>query len=152
MYVWTELYSIILKIYTYISFRIGIQNIFKVTYFNTQLCNTNKAICHSSMCILLKIFFLFFAVCVYLLFPGSSNGKKKKPACRNAEDLGWIPGLGRSPREGHGTHSGILAWRIPWTEVPRGLERGGKPTLHSLGCLIWDILDICLWGCISWLW
>ena len=27
-----------------------------------------------------------------------------------------IPGLGRSPGERNGTHSIILAWRIPWTE------------------------------------
>ena len=33
-------------------------------------------------------------------------------------DLGSIPALGRSPREGKGTaiHSSILAWRIPWTK------------------------------------
>ena len=34
-----------------------------------------------------------------------------------------VPGLGRSPGEGHATHSSILAWRIPmargawWTAV-----------------------------------
>ena len=28
-------------------------------------------------------------------------------------DLGSIPGLGRSPGGGDGTHSSILAWRIP---------------------------------------
>ena len=33
-------------------------------------------------------------------FPGGSGGKKKS-AC-NSGDLGWIPGLGRSPGEGHG--------------------------------------------------
>ena len=38
-----------------------------------------------------------------------------------AGDLGSIPGLGRSPGGGHGTHSNILAWRIPWTEEPGGL-------------------------------
>ena len=32
-------------------------------------------------------------------FPGSSNGKES--AC-NAGDLGLIPGLGRSPGDGHG--------------------------------------------------
>ena len=31
-------------------------------------------------------------------------------------DSGSIPGSGRSPEEGNGTHSNILAWRIPWTE------------------------------------
>ena len=30
-------------------------------------------------------------------------------------DAGLIPGLGRSPGGEHGNHSGILAWRIPWS-------------------------------------
>ena len=42
-------------------------------------------------------------------FPGSSDGKES--AC-NAEGLGLIPGLGRSPGGGYGIHSSILAWRI----------------------------------------
>ena len=46
------------------------------------------------------------------VFPGGSGGKES--AC-NAGDLGSIPGLGRSPGEGKGYHSSILAWRIPWT-------------------------------------
>jgi len=38
-----------------------------------------------------------------------------------------IPGLGRSPGEGNGsTHSSILAWRIPWTEEPGGLQSMGS--------------------------
>ena len=43
----------------------------------------------------------------------------------NAEDVrdtGLIPELGRSPREGMATHSSALAWRIPWTEEPHGLQ------------------------------
>ena len=44
-----------------------------------------------------------------------------------AGDLGLIPGLGRSPGEGNGsTHSSILAWRIPWTEEPGGLQSTGS--------------------------
>ena len=38
--------------------------------------------------------------------PGGSHGKES--TC-NAGDLGLIPGLGRSPGGGHGTHSSILA-------------------------------------------
>ena len=49
---------------------------------------------------------------VFLGFPFGSAGKES--AC-NAGDLGLIPGLGRSPGEGNGHHSSILAWRIPWT-------------------------------------
>ena len=48
----------------------------------------------------------------------------KEPAC-NVEDargIGSIPGLGRSPGEGHSNHSSILAWRIPWTEEPGELQ------------------------------
>ena len=32
------------------------------------------------------------------------------------------PGSGRYPGVGNGNHSNILAWRIPWTEEPGGLE------------------------------
>ena len=40
-------------------------------------------------------------------------------------DLGSIPGLGRSPGEGMAIHSSILAWRIPWTKEPGGLQSMG---------------------------
>ena len=36
----------------------------------------------------------------------------------DVRDSGLIPGLGRSMEKGMATHSGILAWRIPWTEEP----------------------------------
>ena len=42
--------------------------------------------------------------------PGGSDGKESA-FC--AGDLGSIPGLGRSLKEGMATHSSILAWRIP---------------------------------------
>ena len=38
-------------------------------------------------------------------------------------DSGLIPGSGGSPGGGSmATHSGIPAWRIPWTEGPDGLQ------------------------------
>ena len=40
-------------------------------------------------------------------FPGGSDGKEH--AC-SAGDTGLIPGSGRSPGEGNGYHSSILAW------------------------------------------
>ena len=43
-------------------------------------------------------------------FPGGS-AVKNPPA--NARDTGLIPGSGRSPGEGNGTHSSILAWEMP---------------------------------------
>ena len=39
--------------------------------------------------------------------------------------LGLISGSGRSPGGGHGTHSSVLAWRVPWTEEPSGLRSTG---------------------------
>ena len=41
-------------------------------------------------------------------------------------DVGLIPELGRSPGEEMATHSGILAWEIPWTETPGGLQSLGS--------------------------
>ena len=51
--------------------------------------------------------------------PGGSDGKKS--AC-NAGDL-----VQENPLEkGMDTHSGTLAWRIPWTEEPEGLQSVGS--------------------------
>ena len=52
-------------------------------------------------------------------FPVGSGGKES--AC-NAGD--WVRSLGwEDPlEEGMATHSSILAWRIPWTEEPGGLQ------------------------------
>jgi len=55
-------------------------------------------------------------------FPGSSVGKE---SAWYAGDVGSIPGWGRSLEKGTATHSSILAWRIPWTEEPRGLQSMG---------------------------
>ena len=49
----------------------------------------------------------------------------KESAC-NAGDLGLIAGLGRSLEKGMTAHSGMLAWRIPWTEEPDGLQSMGS--------------------------
>ena len=54
--------------------------------------------------------------------PHSSAGKEF--VC-NGEDIGdadSILGLRRSPGEEMAAHSSILAWKIPWTEEPGGLQ------------------------------
>ena len=38
----------------------------------------------------------------------------------------FIPRLGRSPEGEHGPRSSILAWRLPWTEEPGGLQSMGS--------------------------
>ena len=56
-------------------------------------------------------------------FPGGLNDKES--TC-NAGDLGSVPGLGRFPGGGHGNHSSILDWKIPWTEEAGGLQSMGS--------------------------
>ena len=40
----------------------------------------------------------------------------------------WVRSLGREDilEKEMATHSSILAWRIPWTEKPRGLQSTGS--------------------------
>ena len=47
-------------------------------------------------------------------------------------DVGLIAGSGRSPGEGRATHSSILAWEIPWTEGPGGLQSLGSQSRTRL--------------------
>ena len=54
----------------------------------------------------------------------------KNPPANAGEvrEVGLIRGLGRSPSHSSilvATHSSILAWRIPWTEEPGGLQSMG---------------------------
>ena len=62
---------------------------------------------------------------VHKVFPAGSDGKE---SAWNAGNLGSIPGLGRAPGEENGNppHSCILAWKIPWTEEPGGLQFMGS--------------------------
>ena len=48
----------------------------------------------------------------------------------DVRDMGSIPGSGRSPGGGRGSHSSTLAWRIPWTEKPGGLQSTGSPRIR----------------------
>ena len=58
--------------------------------------------------------------------PGLSCSSDGKESACNAGDPGFIPGAGRSPGEGNGNPSSTLAWRIPWTEEPGGLQSMGS--------------------------
>ena len=56
-------------------------------------------------------------------FPSSSDGKAS--AC-NAGDLGSILGWEDPLEKEMATHSGILAWKSPWTEEPGRLQSMGS--------------------------
>ena len=59
----------------------------------------------------------------YYYFRGGSDGKA---SAYSVGDPGSIPGLGRSPGEGNGNHSSILACKIPWMEEPGRLQSMGS--------------------------
>ena len=52
--------------------------------------------------------------------------KLNKHLPANAGDTGSILGSERSQGEGNGNALHILAWEIPWTEEPGGLESIGS--------------------------
>ena len=56
----------------------------------------------------------------------SSQVEKHVPAMQETQET-WVRSLGwEDPlEEGMATHSSILAWRIPWTEEPGGLQSMG---------------------------
>ena len=57
---------------------------------------------------------------------------KNPPAkAGDVRDEGSIPGWGRSPGGGHGNHSGIFSWEIPWTEKPGGYSPWGSKKLDT---------------------
>ena len=47
-------------------------------------------------------------------------------------DVGSIPGSGGSLEEEMATHSSFLAWEIPWTEEPGGLQSMGSQESNTL--------------------
>ena len=66
---------------------------------------------------------IYICVCVCMGFPGGSDSKGS--ACiqeTQVQSLG-----GEDPLEEEmAPSSSILAWRIPWTEEPRGLQSMGS--------------------------
>ena len=63
-------------------------------------------------------------VIIFTVLLGFTDGSDGKESACNVGDPGSIP---KSPLEkGMATHSSILAWRIPWTEEPGGLQSVGS--------------------------
>ena len=71
---------------------------------------------------------------------------KNAPAsARDISDVGSIPGSGRSLGGEIWTNSSILAWKIPWTEEPSGLQctesHGVRHDWSDLACSSIPTLD-----------
>ena len=60
-------------------------------------------------------------------FPGGASGKESACQCRRHKQKTCVHSLGREDplEEKIATHSSILAWEIPWTEEPVGLQSMG---------------------------
>ena len=91
-----------------------------VSLIHTAVCTASSffmAVYYSIVCVLIP----YFCACYW--FSGGSV-LKKLPAVRETRvrSLGW-----EYPLENEmATHSRILAWRIPWTAEPGGLQSMGS--------------------------
>ena len=65
-----------------------------------------------------------------LYMEGFLGDSEVKLSTCNAGDLGSIPGQEDPLEKEMATHSSILAWRIPWTEEPGGLQFTGLQTVR----------------------
>ena len=66
--------------------------------------------------------FPFFLSIPTSVMSADSAVKNQPASAGDAGDMGSIPGLVRSLEKEMATCSRILAWRIPWTEEPGGLQ------------------------------
>ena len=76
-----------------------------------------------AMTFLRTLFLTFCFILEYIGLPCSANGKES--ACSAGDrvrSLGWEDPLEKVMA----IHSSILAWRIPWTEKPGGLQSVGS--------------------------
>ena len=66
---------------------------------------------------------------IYIVRGFASGSDGKESACY-AGNLDSTFGLGKSLEKGMATHTSILAWRIPWTEEPGGLQSIGSQRIR----------------------
>ena len=69
------------------------------------------------------------------------NGKEPACQCKRPKRSGFDPWVRKIPwRRAWQTHSSILAWRIPWTEEPGGLQStGSQRTGHDWSDLAYTL-------------
>ena len=77
-------------------------------------------------------FFLLYAHVVTLGFPGGTSGKVPACQCRGPKRHGFNPCVGKIPWRSAWQLPCILAWRIPWTEEPGGLQSKGSQSWTRL--------------------
>ena len=73
-------------------------------------------------------------------FPGGSLVKNLPANARDVIDVGSVVGWEDPLEEGMAARSSVLAWRIPWTEEPGGLQSVGSQSQTRLKRLSMHIL------------
>ena len=71
---------------------------------------------------------LNYTFCIFLIITYHLQTVKNLPAMQEAQvqSLGWEDPL----EKGMATHSSILAWAVPWTEEPGGLQSMGSQRIR----------------------
>ena len=78
------------------------------------------------MCTAIYILYkIYNIISIYLSIQSSLVAQLVKNPPAMQETWVWSPGWEDTLEEAKVTHSSILAWRIPWTEVPGGLQSMG---------------------------
>ena len=98
------------------------------TFLLWNIVNNYNSLCNCQ-------FFIFMYMC--LIFFGTrlvgaslvAQTVRNMPAIQ--ETRVWSLRSEDSLEKGMATHSGILAWRIPWTEEPGGLQSGSQRVGHD---------------------
>ena len=101
-------------------------------YCKNKLATQNRNLKFSSLKYFKHFFFFFFFASQVVLAV-----KNLSANAGYIRDMGLIPGSGRVPGGGHGNPLlPTLAWRIPWTEEPGGLQSiGSKRIRHKWSSL-----------------
>ena len=77
---------------------------------------------------------------------------KNPPAMQETRETGFHPWVRKIPlEEGMATHSSVLAWRIPWTEEPGGLQSMGTHGVRHNWSNLAHIWLLCLSKCSGYL-
>ena len=72
------------------------------------------------------LYFKSMGKMIFVGYYGFPYGTVVKNLPGDSRDMGSAPGSRRSTGVGNGTHSNILAWNIPWRNLPIYDPQGGK--------------------------
>ena len=107
--------------------RLSLSNVRQVGWTDKDLGSHFQLWKKLSYVLVFLYIFYFYLLDIPVFFPGFSGGSDGEESTCNLGDLGWIPGLGRSPGGGHGNplQSSCL-------ENPHG-ERSVEGYVQSMG-------------------